>query len=264
MPFRVFLLMAVVGSLALLTACGGGGGEGSTATATPTPSAGSDGELTAEQIIQRVLQILEEAPDQTVDASTATARRMTECEAVDVVGWEGVPRGRPPVPPSEDPVWLVEVRGEFSGFIGYGLTPDPSPPLAGRWIQIVRVDGSVGGSGAILWDERKQEGPELAYEKIIERALLEIDIPESDAEGGTATASRITYGEALETMQQEGAPLDIVPREQEDAPIWLVEVGGDFVDPCHAAPRSGKYLLILALDGFVESSGFIPAATPTP
>jgi hypothetical protein len=263
MRIRLFLLVTVVAGLALLAAaCGGGGGGESAATATPTPSAGDGGELTAEQAIQGLVDMLSEAPDQHPDPSTATARRMAECEAIDMMGWEGAPRGRPPVPPSEDPVWLVEVRGEFSGFIGYGLTPDPSPPRAGRWIEIVRVDGSVGGGGAGLPDKRQEEGPELSQERIIERALLEIDIPESDIQGGTATASRTTYSEALEKIQQEGAPQDIVPRE--DAPVWLVEVAGDFADPCHASPRSGKYLLILALDGFLQSSGFIPAPTPSP
>jgi len=176
------------------------------------------------------------------------------------MGWEGAPRGHPPTPPSEDPVWLVEFRGEFSGFIGYGLTPDPSPPRAGRFVQIL----GDGGAGGILLDERGEEGPELSRDKVIERALFEIDIPENEAQGGTATAVRTTYGDALETMQQEGAPRDVVPREQSDAPVWLMEVGGDFVSPCSEAPRSGKYLLILALDGFIESSGFIPDATPTP
>ena len=151
-------------------------------------------------------------------------------------GWEGVPRGRPPRPPSENPVWLVEVRGEFSGFIGYGLTPDPSPPLSGRFVQVL----GDGGAGAILFDEREREGPELSREKIIERALLEIDIPENEAEGGTATAGRTTYGDALASVQQEGAPEDIIPGEQSDAPVWLVEVRGDFADPCDAASGRGS------------------------
>jgi hypothetical protein len=263
MRVRVLLLAVVAGLALLAAACGGGEGEEVASTVTPSASPADGGEVTAEQAIQRVLEMLEEAPDQHPNPSTATARRMMECEALDLMGWEGVARGRPPTPPSENPVWLVEVRGEFSGFIGFGLTPDPSPPRAGRFVQIVRVDSSF-GAAAGLSDERTQEGPELSRERIIERALLEIDIPENEAEEGTATAGRTTYGDALETMQQEGAPKDIIAGGQSDAPVWLVEVRGDFADPCDAAPAPGKYLLILALDGFVESSGFVPGATPTP
>jgi imidazolonepropionase-like amidohydrolase len=261
MRVRVLLLLTVLTALALFAIACGRGGDESTSTATPSVSAEDGGELTAEQAIQRVLELLAEAPDQSADASTATARRMTECEALDMMGWEGVPRGRPLTPPSGSPVWLVEVRGEFSGFIGYGLTPDPSPQLTGKFLQIVQLDGSF-GAAAGLPDERTQEGPELSREKIIERALLEIDIPENEAEGGTATAGRTTYRDALARVQQEGAPQNIIPGQQSDATVWLFGVRGHFVGPCSETPESGKYLLILALDGFVESSGFIPDATP--
>jgi len=265
MRIRVFLLVAVVAGLALLAAGCGGGGEEAASTPTPTSSAGHGGELTAEQAIERVLEMLEAAPDQRADRSTATARRMTECEAVDVMGWEGVPRGRPPVPPSEDPVWLVEVRGEFSGFIGFGLTPGPSPPLTGRWIQIVGADGSF-GAAAGLSDERAQEGPELSRESILERALDEVAPPRSENEPdpSTATLTRTTYREAVDTLRQEGAPQDFSERPNQGSPVWLFEVRGEFVSLCPGPLPPGRYFLVLALDGFVESSGFIPDATPTP
>ena len=257
----VFLLVTAMAALALLAAACGGGGERRASVSTPPAACGQGSELSQEQAIQCAVWIAGADPDNRVDPSTATARRMSECQAHETMQWEGALRGRSPHPLSENPVWLVEVRGEFSGFVGYGLTPDPSPPLSGRFLQIVQLDGSF-GAAAGLPDERTQEGPELSSEKIIERALFEIDIPENEAEGGTATAGRTTYSDALASVQQEGAPEDIIPGQQSEAPVWLVEVGGDFVGSCSETPRSGRYLLILALDGFVESSGFVPDATP--
>jgi hypothetical protein len=266
MRIRGLLLVAVVVGLALLAGgCGGGGGEPPSAP-TLTPGAGDTGELTAEQAIQRVLDTLGEAPDQHPDPSTATARRMTECEAIDMMQWEGATRGRPPTPPSESPVWLVEVRGQFSGFIGYGLTPDLSPPRAGRFVQIVEADGSASGTGAILPDERVQEGPELSRERILERALDEVAPPgsENDPDLSTATLTRTTLREALQTLRQEGAPQDFSERAGPDSPAWLFEVKGEFVGLCPGPARPGRYFLIFALDGRVESGGFLPDATPTP
>ena len=263
MRIRLFLPIAAVAGLALLAACGGGGGEQPTPSPTPAASAENGAELTGEQAIQLVLDMLEEAPDQRADPSTATARRMTECEALDVMGWEGIPRGRPSTPPSESPVWLVEVRGEFSGFIGYGLTPDPSPPRAGRFTQILEVDGSV-GAAAIISDEREKEGPELSRESILERALLEVDIPGNEPDPSAATLTRMTYREALDTVREEGAPQDFSERPHQDDPVWLFEIRGEFLDSCAGTPLPGRAFLVLALDGFVESGAFVSDATPTP
>jgi hypothetical protein len=262
MRVRDFALVVVVAGLALIAAACGDEGDDSAAMATPTPSAEGGGELTREQAIQRVVEMLAEAPVQFPDASTATARRMTECEAYEMMGWEGAPRLRPPTPLSGDPVWLVEVRGEFSGFIGYRLTPNPSPPLVGKWIQIVRVDGTDGGAG--LPDERIQEGPELSRESILERALDEVAPlgSENQPDPSTAVLTQTTFGEALETLRREGAPQDFSEREGPDSPVWLFEVKGQFVSLCPGLLRSGRYFLVLALDGFVESVGFIPDATP--
>ena len=219
MRIRAFLFMAVVAGPALLAVACGGGGEQST----PTPSGGAAGELTREQAIQRVLDMLKEAPDQHADPSTATARRTTECEALDLTRWQGVPWGASPDPSSKSPVWLVEVRGEFSGFIGYGLTPDPSPPLAGTWIQIVHVDGSL-GAAAGLSDERTQEGPALSRDSILERALDEVAPSRSlnEPDPSTATLSRTTFREALDTLRREGAPQGgFSERPNQDSPAWL-------------------------------------------
>ena len=260
MRVRGFLLVAVVAALALLAAACGGGGDESTSTATSTPSAGDGADLTADQAIQRVLDMLEKAPDQRADPSMATARRMTECEAHEMMRWEGAPRGRPPTPPSERPVWLVEIRGEFSGFIGYGLTPDPSPPRAGTWIQIL----GDGGAGGILFDER-EEGPELPREDIVERALDEMGISsENRPDASTVTLTRATFREALQTLRRAGAPRDFSERAGPDGPVWLFEVRGQFVGMCPGPPRPGRYFLVLGPDGSVQSSGFIPGAAPTP
>jgi hypothetical protein len=264
MRVRAFLVVVAAAGLVLLVACGGGG-EQSTSTATPSASAEDGGELTREQAIQRVLEMLEAAPDQHADPSTATARRLTECEALDIMRWQGVPWGASPTPASESPVWLVEVGGEFSGFIGYGITPDPSPPRAGRFVQIIQLDDSVGGAGAILPDERAQEGPELSRERILERALDEVAPPgsENEPDPSTAVLTQMTYREAVDTLRREGGP-DFSERPRQDDPAWLFEVGGKFVGFCPGPMQSGRYFLVLALDGFVESSGFIPDAAPTP
>ena len=229
------------------------------ATATPPAACGEGAQLSQEQAIQCILWIAGAAPDNQPDPSTATARRMTKCEALDLMGWEGVPRARPRTPPWDSPVWIVEVRGDFSGSIGYGLTPDPSPPRTGRFVQIL----GDGGAGAILFDERAQEGPELSREKIVERALVEIDVPGNEPDPSSASLARMTYREALDTLRREGAPQDFSERPHQDDPVWLVEISGVFIDPCAGIPRLGKYLLVQALDGFVESSGSIPDAAPT-
>jgi hypothetical protein len=259
------VLLMVVAALALLAAGCGGGGKEPAITPTPTPSAGDGGELTRDQAIERVLEMLEAAPDQHADPSTATARRMTECEALEIMRSEGVPWGRSPNPPSESAVWLVEFRGEFAGFIGFGLTPDPSPPRVGRFVQIIQVDGSVGGA-AILADERQEEGPELPRERILERALDEVAPPgsENEPDPSTVNLTRTTYREALETLRHEGAPQDFSERPKQDSPVWLFEVKGEFVGLCPGAAGPGRAFLVLALDGFVESGGLIPDATPTP
>jgi len=250
----VFLLVTAMAALALLTAACGGGGEGRASVSTPPAACGQGSELSQEQAIQCAVWIAGADPDNRVDPSTATARRMSECQAHETMQWEGALQGRSPNPLSENPVWLVEVRGEFSGSIGYGLTPDPSPPRAGRFVQVL----GDGGAGGILFDER-EEGPELSREKILERAFDEMGIStENDPDPSTATVTLTTFREALATLRQEGAPQDFSERPNKDDPVWLFEVRGVFADSCARTPRAGRYFLVLALDGFIESGGFIP------
>lgn len=204
--------------------------------------------------------MLEAAPDQRADPSTATAKRMPECSARETMRWEGAPPSRPPRPLSESPVWLVEVRGEFAGAIGFGLTPTPSRPRAGRFVQIL----GDGGAGGILFDERT-EGPELTREEIVQRALDETGIsPDNQPDSSTAALTRMTFREALQTLRHAGAPQDFSERAGPDSPAWLYEVRGQFVGMCPGPASPGRYFFVFGLDGFIESSGFIPDAAPTP
>ncbi len=261
----------VAGGVALLAACGEAEQvdaptptlpaacaavfQQSTSTATPaTPE--EEVELTRDQIIQCTLAYLGADPRNQPDAATATARRMPECEAREMVQWEGVPPTRPSTPPSESSVWLVEVSGEFGDPSRFG--PTPAPLLRGRYFWVLDPYGLPRSGG--MTNVVREDGPELSREEIVERALHQIEDPESPLNPSTATASRTTYGDALATAQQEGAPQDIAPSWQSDRPVWLVEVRGDFAGSCAQRPRAGRYLLILGLDGFVGSSGFLPDA----
>jgi hypothetical protein len=140
MRIRVLLLVAVVAGLAVLAGCSGGD-EQPTPSPTPAASAGSGAELTRDQIIQHALEILEAAPDNRPDPSTATATRMTEREALETVQRAGI-EGRPPDASSERLVWLVEVRGQF-------VNSHPAPPRAGRYFLIFALDGRVESGGFI-------------------------------------------------------------------------------------------------------------------
>jgi hypothetical protein len=263
MRIRGLLLVAVVAGLALLTACEGGGGDETPTTPIPTPSVSTadGGELTAEQAIQRVLEILEEAPDQHPDPSTATAERIRGCETDDVMRWEGRQWGGPPDNPSEKPAWVVKVRGEFTNPTATGSGTDT--PRPGTFISTV---GSGGGGGMVRFDERDYEGPELSSEGVIGRVMLEIGgWPLEDQSGmHSATATRMTEREALEALEREGGAPDLSMRVLTDDPAWLVEVGGESVDSCTLAPLQGRYLSVRHLDGSPVSSGFIPDDTATP
>ena len=144
MRARALLLVAVVAALALLAAgCGGGEESSATLTTTPTVSTRDGGELTREQIIESALEFMRGDPDNKPDASTATANRMTERQAWERLRQGGV-EGLHPTPPPETPAWLVEVRGEFVGFI-------PGAARPGRYFLIVDLYG-VSHSGAFVPD----------------------------------------------------------------------------------------------------------------
>lgn len=259
----MFLPVAVVAALALLAAACGGGEQGATPTPTVTARTEDGGELTGEQIIELALGSLEAVPDNDPDPSTATATRMKDCETVDALRWEGQQWGGTPDYPSENPVWLVKVRGEFSGFIGFGLTPDPSPPRSGTFIQILELDGSP-SAGTIGFDAREQEGHELSPEDIIKRVLYEIEPMEDQPDLSAATATPMTEREALEALEREGGAPDLSMRVLTDEPAWLVEVRGEGIDSCTLAPLQGRYLSVRYADGSPVSSGFIPDAAATP
>ena len=265
MRVRGFPLVAGVAGLALLAAACGGGGDESTPTATSTPSAGDGAELTAEQAIQRVLETLQSAPDQRADPSTATARRMRDCETDDVMRWEGRQWGGPPENPSEKLVWLVKVRGEFPGIMQGGLNQDTTPH-AGALIWILKSNGL---SGTVRFDEREHEGPELSVGDIVKRVLDEIagpPFPQVQLDVSAVTAASMTEREALEALEREGGSPDLAMRVLTDDPAWLVEVRGAGIDSCTLAPLQGRYLSVRYPDGSPVSSGFIPdpAATPGP
>jgi hypothetical protein len=106
-------------------------------------SCAHDVELSHEEAIQCALDLLAQIPENRPNPSTAMASRMTEREAWERLQREGV-EGRRPSSPSESPVWLVEVRGEFVGFIS-------GPPRPGRSFLILSIDGRV-ESGAFIPD----------------------------------------------------------------------------------------------------------------
>jgi len=287
MRVRGLLFAVVVAGLVLFAACGdaeqvdtpvptvpaacrGGAPRGDSSTATPTTSAEDRVELTRDQIILCALQWLEMAPENQPDPSTVTARRMSERQALETAQLEGAPVGCAPDPPSERPVWLVEVSGEFGGFIGFRLTPT-RPPFEGRRYLILDLYGLVGSGGGIR-DSRQEGGtaspsatpcqyPELSQEQIVQHALeLLARFLNNRPDPSTAAATRMTYGEALETVLREGAPPNGASGLAADLPVWLVEVRG--VNVKVGAP--GTYVFILNLHGGSEYDEQILDATATP
>jgi len=127
----------------------------------------------------------------------------------------------------------------------------------------IEVDGT-GGGGTVVFDERS-EGPELSRDDILQRAQDEIltAAPENRPDASTVAATRMTEREALETVEREGGAPGLFLRVVTDEPAWLVEVRGEFVDSCPGPLRPGRYVLVVGLDGSLESGGFLPDATPT-
>ena len=262
MRVRAFLLAAVVAGLAVLGAACGGGGEDTSPTPTAVPAQDYT-ELTGEQAIQRVLEMLEAVPGNRPDPSTATATSIKDCETVDVMRWEGGQWGSTPDNPSERPAWLVKIRGEFPGIMAGGLDRDTTP-RSGTLIWVLKTNGL---GGTIRFDERQHEGPELSAEDIVQRVLYELDSdPTTEGDPGlySATATPMTEREALEALERAGGAPDLSMRVLTDDPAWLVEVRGESVDSCTLAPLQGRYLSVRYPDGSPVSSGFIPEAAATP
>jgi hypothetical protein len=127
------------------------------------------------------------------------------------------------------------------------------------------ADGSPVSSGFIP-DAGATPGPavELTREQAIERALeLLAAFLNNQPDPSTATATRMTYGEALETVQREGASAEGSSALPSDLPVWLVEIGGVFVRT-GGPPAPGTHVFILNLRGGSEYDELILDATPTP
>lgn len=136
----LFLLLAC--SLLLIAGCG----NGSEPQATASPGGGDTDEVSQEEAIERVLANLALNPENQPDASTAIATRMTEREALETMQRRGGIEARPPTPLSDEPVWLVEVRGQFVGF-------RPEPARQGTWFQVVPI-GDTSPFGGFVPDEQ--------------------------------------------------------------------------------------------------------------
>ena len=109
------------------------------------------------------------------------------------------------------------------------------------------------------------EGAELTREQIIERALeLPEAAPDNQPEPSTATATRMTYGEALEMVEREGAEPDGASGLSADLPVWLVEVRGVRLPKGKVPAAPGTYVFILNLRGGSEYEELMLDATPTP
>lgn len=263
MPIRSLLLVVVVAGVAFLAAACGGGGEGSESVSTPPAACGQgSSELSQEQAIQCAVWIAGADPDNRVDPSTATARRIRDCETDDVMRWEGRQWGGPSDNPSEKPVWVVKVRGQFVNPTATGFGTGSDTPRPGTLISTL----GNGGGGFMRFDEGEHQGPELSSEGAIERVLLEINgwPLEDQSDLHSAAATRMTQREALEALEREGGAPDLSMRVLTDEPAWLVEFRGEGVDSCTLAQLQGRYLSVRHLDGSPVSSGFIPDDTGTP
>ena len=263
MRIRALTLLAIVPGLALLAAACEGAGDEAAATPTPSSTAEVAGELTREQAIQHVLEIVAKAPAQHADASTAMAKPMRDCETENVIRWEGQRWGGPPDNPSLKPVWVVKMRGEFLNPSAAGPGTSGDTPRSGTLISILRGNGE---GGFVRFDEREHRGPGLSSEDVIARVMLEIggSPSEDQADLHSATATRMTEREALQALEREGGAPDLSMRVLTDEPAWVVEVSGQSVDSCTLAPLQGRYLSVRHLDGTPLSSGFIPDPTATP
>jgi len=136
------LFVLLVSSLLPMAGCG----DGSESQATASPGGGDSGELSQEQATELVLANSALNTENHPDASTAIATRMTEREAWDTMRQRGGIEARPPTPLSDEPVWLVEVRGQFVGF-------RPGPARQGTLLQVVPI-GDASPFGTFVPDER--------------------------------------------------------------------------------------------------------------
>ena len=136
------LFVLLVSSLLPMAGCS----NGSESQATASPGGGDSGELSQEQAIEIVLANFAVNPENHPDASTAIATRMTEREAWETIQRRSGVESRPPTPLSDQPVWLVEVRGQFVGF-------RPGPARQGTWLQVVPI-GDASPFGAFVPDEQ--------------------------------------------------------------------------------------------------------------
>jgi hypothetical protein len=121
---------------------------------TAPPSPGDAGGLTAEQAVQRVLSLLAVNRDLSPDPDTAKATRMTEREAEQAIRDRG-PGGQPPVSPTDRPVWLVEVRGDFRAEVCRDLAPEvcPAPENGlGTLFRILSLEGEE-LAGTVVFDQ---------------------------------------------------------------------------------------------------------------
>jgi hypothetical protein len=137
------ILVLLATCLLLWAGCGD-----ETAQENPTPTGIEDVPLSKESAIEQVLALIALEPKNKADPSTAKADLMTEREAYETIRLRGALQGRSARTPSNRLVWLVEVRGEFVGFRGYGLTPGPVPQAGGR-LMIVTMDGVITSGAGI-------------------------------------------------------------------------------------------------------------------
>ena len=147
---KALLAASLLGVAAVLSAaaCGGEDGEPSpTSGGTGSPSATPPtlGDLSEQQVIDMVADNIGANLDNHPDRSAAIATIMTQREAEDSLRRRTGYAGEEPVVPPGTQVWLVEMPGEFKGFICVGLRATPCAFTGsgqGTLLQIVLPSGT--------------------------------------------------------------------------------------------------------------------------
>lgn len=141
----------------LAAACGGGDAEpsptsGGSPSASPSATPPTLGDLSQQQVIDLVADNIGAGLDNHPDRSTAIATIMTHREAEDSLRRRTGYAGEEPVVPPGTQVWLVEMPGEFKGFICVGLRATPCAFTGsgqGTLLQIVLASGTFTSAALI-------------------------------------------------------------------------------------------------------------------
>ena len=129
-------------AFALVAACGG------EPSSSPSPPV-APGEITGAQAVDLVLEAIASDPLNQPDRNTAKAALMDEGEAVRKIEAEAGSHSSSIGANPDRPVWLVQVRGRFVGFLGI-LGTRVEPPQSGTAWGVILTSGEFLDAGVVF------------------------------------------------------------------------------------------------------------------